>query len=121
MGLLLLLLILVLSGCGMESYREIGKGNPTPRDFLEQDDADIFVLEGIVYTNAQEIEWVQELVYTLGDEIGEIRNKTDKAWNFRHGSANKLPVGTKIYATGTPAYIVVVDGTEIPYIGMYEG
>lgn len=25
------------------------------------------------------------------------------------------------YKTDTPAYIVIVDGKEIPYIGMYEG
>jgi hypothetical protein len=110
------LLLLVLSGC-QEAY----KGNPTPKDFLGSSDADIFVLDSIVYSNAQDLEWLKELPYILGEQVGEITRQTDKAWNFKSGTSNKLPVGTKIYETDTPAYIVVVDGKEIPYLGMYEG
>lgn len=110
------LLLLVVSGC-QEAY----KGNPTPKDFLGSSDADIFVLDRIVYSNAQDLEWVNELPYLLGEQVGEITKKTDKSWKFKSGTSNKLPVGTKIYITDTPAYIVVVDGKEIPYLGMYEG
>ncbi|MEK4404522.1 hypothetical protein MKZ26_08730 [Sporosarcina sp. FSL K6-6792] len=109
-------LLLVVSGC-QEAY----KGNPTPKDFLGSSDADIFVLDSIVYSKAQDLEWLKELSYELGEQVGEIIKKTDKAWNFKSGTSNKLPVGTKIYITDTPAYIVIVDGKEIPYIGMYEG
>lgn len=114
--LLLTLLLLILTGC-QEAY----KGNPTPKDFLGSSDADIFFLDSIVYSNAQDLEWVKELTYILGEQVGEITKNTDKARNFKNGTSNKLPVGTKIYETDTPAYIVIVDGKEIPYLGMYEG
>ena len=78
-------------------------------------------LDRIVYSNAQDLEWVKELTYIIGEQVGEITRKTDKARNFKSGTSNKLPVGTKIYQTDTPAYIVIVDGKEIPYLGMYEG
>jgi hypothetical protein len=113
--LFIALLLFALSGC------EALKGNPKPKDFLKNPHADIFVLDDIVYANAQDNEWVQEIDYTLGRQIGEITKQTDKAWNFKHGVANKLPVGTKIYETGTPAYIAIVDGEEIPYLAMIEG
>lgn len=109
-------LLVVLSGC-QEAY----KGNPTPKDFLGNSDADIFVLDSVVYLNAQDLEWLKDLPYELGEQVGEITKKTDKAKNFKSGTSNKLPVGSKIYITDTPAYIVVVDGKEIPYLGMYEG
>ena len=108
--------LLVLSGC-QEAY----KGNPTPKDFLGSSDADIFVLDSIVYSNAQDLEWLKELPYELREQVGEITKKTDNAKNFKSGTSNKLLVGTKIYKTDTPAYIVVVDGQEIAYLGMYEG
>jgi len=109
-------LLLVLSGC-QEAYQ----GNPTPKDFLGSSDADIFVLDSTVYSNTQDLEWVKELPYVLGEQVGEITKKTDRAWNFKSGTSNKLPVGTKIYKTDTLAYIVVVDDKEILYLGMYEG
>lgn len=108
-------LLMVLSGC-----QEANKGNPTPKDFLGSSDSDIFILDGIVYSNAQDLEWVKELTYILGEQVGEVTKRTDKAMNFKSGTSNKLPVGTKIYKTDTLAYIVVVDGKEIPYLGMYE-
>ncbi|WP_186671766.1 hypothetical protein [Sporosarcina sp. BP05] len=110
------LLLLVVSGC-QEAY----KGNLTPKDFLGSSDADIFVLDSIVYSNAQDLEWLKELPYIVGEQVGEITKQTSKAWKFKSGTSNKLPVGTKIYKTDTLAYIVVVDGKEIPYVGMYEG
>lgn len=62
------------------------------------------------------MDWVSELEYELGEEIGEITNQGDKASKFKAGTANKLPIGTKIFNTNTPAYIAVVDGEEIPYL-----
>ncbi|MEK5068908.1 hypothetical protein [Sporosarcina sp. FSL K6-1508] len=105
-----------LAGCN-EAY----KGNPIPKDFLGSSAADIFVLDSIVYSNAQDIEWVNELTYALGEQVGKVTKQTDIAAEFKSGTANKLPVGTKIYETDTPVYIVIVGGKEIPYIGMYEG
>ncbi|QFG01163.1 hypothetical protein PB01_10025 [Psychrobacillus glaciei] len=111
------LVSLIVSGCsnGMTT------GNPTPKDMLKNGDADIFLLEDIVYANAQDIEWVQDTYYTLGNQVGEITKQKVSAFNFNNGTASKLPVGTKIYATGKGFYVAVVDGTEIPYIKLLEG
>lgn len=114
--LLLIMVIIVLSGCGKHVI-----GNPVPGDFLNKDSADIFLLEGTVFSNVEEVDWIKELDYTIGKEVGEITKKTDKVKEFRDGSSNILPVGTKIYDTDTEVYIAIVDGEEIPYLKMLEG
>ncbi|MEH7385443.1 hypothetical protein V7147_08550 [Bacillus sp. JJ1521] len=96
-------------------------GNPTPKDFLKNDHADIFLLDGYVFSNVQDVEWVTELEYELGEQVGEITKQAYKAFNFKNGTANKLPVGTMIFNTNTPAYIAIGDGEEIPYLKMVEG
>ena len=113
------LLLLTLSGCINEN--QYTQGNPTPKDFLDNDDADIFVLDDIVYSNAEDVEWVSDLDYKVGEEIAEITKQADSAFGFSDNTANKLPVGTKIYETWTPAYIAIVDGREIAYLQMIEG
>ena len=112
----MILLLVVLTGCNT-GY----KGNPTPKDYLGNADADIFFLEGIVYSNVEDVDWVQELDYAVGEEVAEITKQSNKAWNFKSGTANKLPVGTKIYRTASGFYIAIVEGKEIPYLGQYEG
>ncbi|WP_082232048.1 hypothetical protein [Halobacillus massiliensis] len=114
---LLGIIILLLFGCSNSGTTR----NPSPEDFLKNEDADIFLLDGIVYSNVHDVEWVQELDYTLGGQIGEINKQSDKAWSFNNGSANKLPVGTKIYETDTPVSIAIVNATHIPYLKMIEG
>ncbi|MDC3417723.1 hypothetical protein [Aquibacillus salsiterrae] len=95
--------------------------NPTPKDYLQNDNADIFLLDGYVYSNAQDVEWVTELEYEVGDQIGEITKQADKASQFNNETANRLPIGTKIFETNTPAYIAIVNGEEILYLKMVEG
>ena len=112
--LFLCLSLIVLFGC-------VTNGNPTPKDFLKDSKADIFVLDDIVYSNVENIEWVKELEYTIGGEIGEITKQTNNVKGFENGTSNKLPVGTIIYATDTPIDIAIVDGKEIPYLKMLEG
>ena len=119
-----ILLLIVLAGCNTGTNTGINtgiKGNPTPKDFLGKEEADIFVLDSIVYSNAQNIEWVQKLDYTVGEQIGEITKQSDKAGNFTSGTSNKLPVGTKIYKAASGVYIAIVEGVEIPYLAMIEG
>ncbi|WP_391209581.1 hypothetical protein [Psychrobacillus sp. L4] len=111
------LLLLLLSGCSNGMIT----GNPTPKDMLKNRDADIFLLEDIVYANAQDIEWVTESEYKLGEQVGVITKQKETAFNFNNGTANKLPVGTKIYATGKGFKVAIVDGIEIPYIPLLEG
>lgn len=110
----LCILIILLGGCGTI-------GNPTPKDFLKDDNADIFLIVDYVFSNAQDVEWVIELEYEIGEQVCEITKQTEKAFRFKNGTANKLPVGTKIFETDTPAYIAIVDGEKIPYLKMVEG
>lgn len=95
--------------------------NPTPKDYLGKDDADIFLLNGYVFSNAQDVGWVTELEYELGKQVGKITKQSDKASEFKNETANKLPIGTKIFETDTQAYIAIVDGKEVPYLKMVEG
>lgn len=74
-----------------------------------------------MFSNAQDVEWVTDLDYELGVQVGEITEQEDKASKFKNGTANILPVGTKIYETNTPAYVAIVNGKEIPYLKMVEG
>lgn len=117
--LIITFVFLIIASCS--SIQEAYKGNPTPKDFLSRDNADIFMYEGIIYSNVEGVEWVLELDYTIGEQILEIKNQKKKAFGFRDGSANELPVGTVIYETNTPVLIAVVDGKEIPYLAMLEG
>jgi hypothetical protein len=114
--LVCIMLLLLLTACNT-GY----KGNPTPKDYLGNAGADIFVLDGIVHSNAQDVDWIQGLDYTVVEEVAEITKQSNKAWNFNSGTANKLPVGTKIYNTTAGFLIAIVEGEEIPYLGMYEG
>ncbi|UOQ83465.1 hypothetical protein [Gracilibacillus salinarum] len=112
----IMIISICLVGCTMSST-----GNPTPREFLQYDDADIFQLDDYVFSNAQDVEWAQELEYALGKHVGEITKQTNKAIRFTNGTANKLPVGTKIFETDSPVYIAIVDGEERVYLKMVEG
>lgn len=118
--LLLSILLILLVGCNNVN-KNTSTSNPTPKEYLKYDNADIFFLNEHVFSNAQNIEWVTELEYELGEQIGEIKKLTDKASKFKNGTANKLPIGTKIFETDTPVYIAIVDGREIPYLEMIEG
>ncbi|MEK3980773.1 hypothetical protein MKY37_17225 [Psychrobacillus sp. FSL K6-2836] len=115
-----LLLLLLLAGCSQNL------GNPTARDVIkENEDADIFQWnDGLVYSNAANIEWIQELELTKGEELGEITGQTNKKWLFKDGVATQLPVGTKIYKANdddTYKLIIELENTEIVYIALLEG
>ncbi|RSL33921.1 hypothetical protein D7Z54_07315 [Salibacterium salarium] len=114
-----LVLMLVISGCGNTSSGVTG--NPTPKDYLKNENADIFELDGIVYSNAEDVDWVNDTDYRIGEEEGEITEQNSSAGGFEHGTANKLPVGTTIYQTDTQVYVAVVDEKKIPYMKMVEG
>ena len=96
--------------------------NPTPKEVLTEN-ADIFVLNGIVYINAEDVEWVYEQDFTLGEQVGEIKKQTTNSDEFENYTASKLEVGTKIYETVEKGdiYIVIVDDKEIRYLGLREG
>ena len=70
----MILLLVILTGCN-KGY----KGNPTPKDFLGNAGADIFVLDNIVHSNAQDVDWIQGLDYTMIEQIAEITKQSNKA------------------------------------------
>jgi hypothetical protein len=115
------ILFIFIVGCNNGYSSSPSIGNPTPKDYLKYDNADIFLLDGYVFSNAEDVEWVTKMEYKLGEQVGEITKQADKASKFKNGTANKLPIGTKVFETDTPAYIAIVDGKEIPYFKMVEG
>lgn len=121
--LLLSVCLFMLAGCGnLQGNLEINStSNPTPKEILKSNHADIFYLDEIVYSNAEHLDWVKEIEYKLGAEIGEITKVTSNGEDFNHGTANRLPKGTKIYKTNSLVYIAVVNGKEIRYIQLLEG
>src|SRR5690625_7551881 len=95
---LFLFLLLALMACSANDEEQHTTHNPTPEEILSEDkDADIFVEGDLVYTNAEDINWVNEEELTTGEEIGEIKQQSDDSEEFEDFTATKLPVGTKIY------------------------
>ncbi|MGP4108543.1 hypothetical protein [Virgibacillus sp. L01] len=53
-----------------------GIGNPTARDILKGNpDADILKLDGLIYSNVSNREWLDDNRYTKGEKIGEIKSR----------------------------------------------
>ena len=121
---LLVISFSIISGCGEQ---DLVIGKPTPEDFLDTPDADIFLWEDVVFLNAHNIDWVTEKEYSLGNSIGEITKTTTIAKEFSNGTSSKLPLGTRLYLVegsesifegyeSTRILIAVVDGIRIPYL-----
>lgn len=66
---------LLLVGCSnQDSFNLISheNKNPTPKELLSHQDADVFLMNDVVYSKASAIEWVIESEFTIEEEIGEI-------------------------------------------------
>ncbi|MFD1021004.1 hypothetical protein [Thalassobacillus hwangdonensis] len=127
---LLVILVFLLGACSEESASEQIEtiGSPQVQEILEKNpQADIFVYRAIVYSNAEEVDWVQTVELTLGEEVKVIESEYGGTGVFGQYAATKLPVGTKIYKNGSDRsenssiLIAVVNDTLIPYIGLIEG
>ncbi len=123
---LLLFIFLLLAGCSDQgneaaTTKLVPIENPKPVDYLSKGNADIFYWDGLIYSNGSDVEWVQNTLFQMKEEAGEITNQTNEAEKFTDKSANVLPVGTKIFVTDTSILIAVVEGKGIPYIPMIEG
>ncbi|MFC4408878.1 hypothetical protein ACFOZY_00370 [Chungangia koreensis] len=123
-----LTMTLLLSSCNTKETNQLNNietGNPTVEEILvENENADIFLLNGIVYSNAEQIDWVVNQELTVGQEVLEITKQTSDSHDFSNGSATKLPVGTKIYEKidgNGDIVIAIVEGKEIRYLGLREG
>ena len=96
--LFVVLFSLFLVGCNEKVTGTTSESKkPDAAEVLRLDNqADIFQWEGnILKTN---IEWVDELELNEDKYISEIKFNSSKAKDFKNGTANLLPIGTKIYS-----------------------
>ncbi|SDQ78999.1 hypothetical protein SAMN05216232_3618 [Virgibacillus subterraneus] len=128
LALLLLSIPVLMVGCNSDSDESTDGndiGNPDAEQLLAANkDADIFATIDVVYINAENVSWVNELELSLGDEYFEITKQSTTPKEFESGTASKLPVGTKIYNPAKengPILIAVIKGKKIPYLGVIEG
>lgn len=120
--------ILLMTGCNFTSVgsEKIHTMNhPSAEEILAEDhEADIFQYNNVIYINAENIDWVQEDVYEKGAKISEITKQNDDSSQFIDGTANKLPVGTKVFQTkgnGLLLLMIEKEEEEIIYLGIVEG
>jgi len=120
--------IMMITGCNqvnLTGSKEYVIGNPTAKEILINDpNADIFQYKDIIYTNASDIEWVQQADLTIGKSVGTIQKQYQPDLAFEDEMATELPVGTVIYEPMKkrgPILIVVVNDEEVRYLGLIEG
>ncbi|WP_442600203.1 hypothetical protein [Neobacillus sp. D3-1R] len=118
-------LTIFLSGCSPLIEHSYSTHNPTAIEVLKENPkADIFQYEGLIYSNASQLDWVQEKEFKKGELLGKIINRTHNGRLFTDGVSSQLPVGTKIYQTsskGVGFLIVENNGQEIVYLALIEG
>ncbi|MFS0674268.1 hypothetical protein [Ornithinibacillus sp. 179-J 7C1 HS] len=123
-----LLIILSLKGSFPPSF---SIGNPSAKDILEGNpDVDILMLDGLIYSEATNLEWFKESNYTKGSLIGEIKKQTFNPFWYQNFYATNLPEGSKIYSVSekeyskgdAPSIIIVEHNNEILiYHSLVEG
>ncbi len=100
-------------------------GNPAAEQILREDrNVDIFMFGGIVYQNAEQVDWVRELQLTPGQQVGEIKKRYRDGDKFENEMSTRLPEGTKIYAPkekNGALLLVETNGQPIKYLGLIEG
>jgi hypothetical protein len=100
-------------------------GNPCAEAILKQDrKADIFMLAGIVYQNAEHIDWVIKSDLTISKEMGVIKKQYQTASKLENEMSTVLPIGSKIYATKENQGSILIaerNGKKIVYLGLIEG
>lgn len=115
---LLLTFTLILSGCSIST-----KNNASPEKLLESNpDSDFFVIEGVVYINASDIEWIKELTLESYELTGKIL-KTGVTASFSNLSSTKLNKNIEIYSVKGREDILLakVGKYYIPYLKWVEG
>jgi hypothetical protein len=100
--------------------------NPTGEEILkENNNADIFIFNNVVYVNASEIQWVQNLNLTIGEKVGSITNVYKSRSKFTNGTATKLLVDTEIFKAlgdrSNEVLLAKVDDRIIIYLALVEG
>ena len=89
--------------------------------YAEDKNADFFVYEDTVYVNAQDIEWIQAMQLTAGEQEGEIK-RTGVTEAFQDWDATVLDEGTVIYESDASGVLLADEGDElVPYLKYVEG
>lgn len=89
--------------------------------YAEDKNADFFVYEDTVYVNAQDIEWIQAMQLTAGEQEGEIK-RTGVTEDFQDWDATVLDEGTVIYESDASGVLLADEGDElVPYLKYVEG
>ena len=89
--------------------------------YAEDKNADFFVYEDTVYVNAQDIEWIQAMQLTAGEQEGEIR-RTGVTEDFQDWDATVLDEGTVIYESDASGVLLADEGDGlVPYLKYVEG
>lgn len=89
--------------------------------YAEDKNADFFVYEDTVYVNAQDIEWIQAMQLTAGEQEGEIR-RTGVTEDFQDWDATVLDEGTVIYESDASGVLLADEGDKlVPYLKYVEG
>lgn len=87
------------------------------------DSIDIFVCNGNIYINAEDIEWVNQLKPTLdqGAQLCEIKKLYEVGKPFEEYMATKLPVGARLFLSKERQGIMIalVDGRQIYYLPFF--
>lgn len=89
--------------------------------YAEDKNANFFVYEDTVYVNAQDIEWIQAMQLTAGEQEGEIK-RTGVTEDFQDWDATVLDEGTVIYESDASGVLLADEGDElVPYLKYVEG
>jgi hypothetical protein len=124
--MLIVLSLTVVVGCS-KAEPSNSNGNEkgiTDSDIVIDANDDFFLFNGVIYTNASDIEWVQKADLAIGKKLGNITKQYDEGHLFEENMATKLPVGTEIYEPIKKAgaiLIVKVNDKKIRYLGLIEG
>ena len=122
--------IFVLAGCSQGSSSgnsqaetiTVTPGNPDANEILGlNSEADIFQWGDIIYTT--NVEWVEKLELTKDEQIGEITKNSTNPDDFINGTANKLPVGAKIFSVKEDGGFLLVEYNQqlMKYMKLVEG
>lgn len=120
-----ILIMLILAGCNSSNSPVTGESstsNPTAEDILlDNPHANIFMFTDIIYKAG--IPWVDELELHKDQVVTEIIEQSDEGKEFKSGTANQLPVGTKIYSCKErgDVFIAETEGGDIRFYGLVEG
>ncbi len=116
--LMLILSSYILIGCSYASSK-----NQLPNSILKNDvNADFFIMDSLVFINAENVEWVENLELEKGELLGKI-NKTNVKRNFEDWDATQLNKDTPIYKVNGRNDLVLIklEDKYIPYIKYIEG